>query len=100
MKNSFKVFGPSTGRMASSFIEMKMKVKSLSRVRLFATPWTGAHQAPQSMEFSRQKYWSGLPFPSPVIEMRRGVLEADSSSRLGQPAARDAGEGICCRPFL
>ena len=40
-------------------------MKSLSRVRLFATPWTVAHQAPPSMEFSRQEYWSGLPFPSP-----------------------------------
>ena len=42
-----------------------LKVKLLSRFRLFATPWTVAHQAPQSMEFSRQEYWSGLPFPSP-----------------------------------
>ena len=42
-----------------------MKVKSLSRVRLFATPWTGAYQAPPSMGFSGQEYWSGLPFPSP-----------------------------------
>ena len=42
-----------------------MKVKSLSRVRLFATPWTVTYQAPPSMEFSRQEYWSGLPFPSP-----------------------------------
>ena len=42
-----------------------MKVKSVSRVQLFATPWTVAHQAPLSMEFSRQEYWSGLPFPSP-----------------------------------
>ena len=39
-------------------------VKLLSRVRLFVTPWTVAHQAPPSMEFSRQEYWSGLPFPS------------------------------------
>ena len=38
-----------------------MKVKSLSRVRLFATPWTVAYQSPQSMEFSRQEYWSVLP---------------------------------------
>ena len=38
---------------------------SLSRVRLFATPWTVAYQAPPSMGFSRQEYWSGLPFPSP-----------------------------------
>ena len=44
---------------------IKVKVKSLSRVRLFATPWTVAYQAPPSMGFSRQEYWSGLPFPSP-----------------------------------
>ena len=42
-----------------------VKVKSLSRVRLFVTPWTIAYQAPPSMGFSRQEYWSGLPFPSP-----------------------------------
>ena len=40
-------------------------MKSLSRVRLFATPWTVAYQVPPSMGFSRQEYWSGLPFPSP-----------------------------------
>ena len=43
----------------------KVKVKSLSRVRLFATPWAAAHQAPPSMGFSRQEYWSGVPLPSP-----------------------------------
>ena len=43
----------------------KVKVKLLSRVRLFATPWTVAYQAPTSMGFSRQEYWSGVPFPSP-----------------------------------
>ena len=43
----------------------KRFVKSLSRVRLFAIPWTVAYQAPPSMGFSRQEYWSGLPFPSP-----------------------------------
>ena len=42
----------------------KVKVKSLSRVRLFATPWNAAHQAPPSIEFFRQEYWSGLPLPS------------------------------------
>ena len=40
-------------------------VKLLSRVRLFATPWTVAYQALPSMGFSRQEYWSGVPFPSP-----------------------------------
>ena len=44
---------------------MKVKMKSLSCVQLFATPWTVAYQAPLSMGFSRQGYWSGLPFPSP-----------------------------------
>ena len=43
----------------------KVKVKLLSRVRLFATPWTVAYQASQSMGFSRNEYWSGLSFPSP-----------------------------------
>ena len=40
-------------------------VKSVSRVRLFVAPWTVAYQAPLSMGFSRQEYWSGLPLPSP-----------------------------------
>ena len=45
----------------------KVKVKSLSRVRLLTTPWTAAYQAPPSMGFSRQEYWSGLPLPSPNV---------------------------------
>ena len=63
-------------------IYVKVKVKSLSRVQLFATPWTIAHQAPPSMEFSRQGCWSGLPFPSPGdlpdpgIEPRSPTLRA------------------------
>ena len=48
----------------SSEWKWKVKVKSLSRVRLLATPWTAAHQAPPSMGFSRQEYWSGVPLPS------------------------------------
>ena len=48
----------------TSYTEI-LKVKSLSHVQLFVTPWTVASQAPQSMEFSRQEYWSGFPFPSP-----------------------------------
>ena len=44
---------------------LKVKVKSLSHVPVFASPWTVAHQAPQSMGFSRQEYWSGVPLPSP-----------------------------------
>ena len=61
-------------------------MKSLSRVQLFATPWTVAHQAPLSMGFSRQEYWSGLPFsspgdhPNPGIEPESPALQADSLS--------------------
>ena len=44
---------------------MKVKVKSLSHVQLFATPWTVAYHTPLSMGFLRQEYWSELPFPSP-----------------------------------
>ena len=61
-----------------------MKVKSLSRVRLFETLWTVAYQASLSMRFSRQEYWSGLPFPSPGdlpdpgIEPGFPTLEADA----------------------
>ena len=45
----------------------KVKVKSLSRIRLFTTPWTAAYQAPPSMGFSRQEYWSGVPLPSLIV---------------------------------
>ena len=61
-----------------------MKVKSLGCVQLFVTPWTVAHQAPLSIGFSRQEYWSGLPFPSPGglpnpgIEPRSPALQADA----------------------
>ena len=48
----------------------KVKVKSLSRVRLLATPRTAAYQAPPSMGFSRQEYWSGVPLPSPIQQGR------------------------------
>ena len=46
-------------------LKVKVKVKSLSHVRLLATPWTAAHQAPPSMGFSRQENWSGVPLFSP-----------------------------------
>ena len=60
--------GKNTGWVAISFSnawKWKVKVKSFSRVRLLATPWTAAHQVPPSMRFSRQEYWSGVPLPSP-----------------------------------
>ena len=56
-----------------TFTQSEKKVKSLSHVRLFATPWTVAYQAYQSMGFSRQEYWSGLPLPSPGVLPNPGI---------------------------
>ena len=67
-----------------SHFSIKVKVRSLSRVRLFVTSWTVAYQALPSMGFSRQEYWSGLPFPSPGdlpdpgIEPRSPAFQADT----------------------
>ena len=55
----------------------KVKVKSLSRVWLLVTPWTAAHQAPPSMGFSGQQYWSGLPLPSPSFTLEDRYFEVN-----------------------
>ncbi|CAN0516354.1 unnamed protein product [Rangifer tarandus platyrhynchus] len=81
-------FPPSQGSLWA-----RSEVMSLSRVRLFETPWTIADQAPPSMEFSRQEYWSGLPFPppgdlpNPGIEPESPTLQADALilSQQGSP---------------
>ena len=75
----------------------KVKVKSLSRVRLLATPWTAAYQAPPPMGFSRQKYWSGVPLPSPADgywshEIRRHLL-------LGRKAMTNLGSILKSKDF-
>ena len=72
----------------------KAEVKSLSHVRFLETPWTVAYKAPLSMEFSRQEYWSGLPFSSPEdlpnsgIKLGSPALQADalSSEPPGKPS--------------
>ena len=75
----------------------RLKVKSLSRVRPFATPWTAVYHAPPSVGFSRQEYWSGLPFPSPGdlpdpgIKLGSPSLQADSL--LTEPPGKPAGQG-------
>ena len=77
-------------------ISQKVKVKSLSRVGLFAALWTVTYQAPLSMGFSRQEYWSGLPFPSPGdlpdpgIEPGSVALQADAltSEPPGKPISQ------------
>ena len=53
----------------------KVKVKSLSHVQLFMTPWTAAYQAPPPMGFSRQEYWSGVPLPSPKTTWRHILIQ-------------------------
>ena len=71
-------------------------MKSLSLVQLFATPWTVAYKAPPSMGFSRQEYWSGLPFPSPGdlpdpgIELESPALQAHAlpSEPPGKPPVK------------
>ena len=55
-------------------------MRGLSHVQLFATQWTVAHQAPLSMEFSRQEYWSGLPFPTPGDLPEPGIKTASLAS--------------------
>ena len=65
----------------------KVKVKSLSHVWLLATPWTAAYQAPPSMGFSRQEYWSGVPLLSPTE--RAGVLLFTGLQRVGHDWATE-----------
>ena len=77
---------------------LAMWVKSLSHVRLFATPWTVAHQAPPSMGFSRQEYWSGVPFPppgglsDPAIEPGSPALQTDAL--LSEPPGKPWGLAV------
>ena len=65
----------------------KVKVKLLSRAWLLATPWIAAYQAPLSMEFSRQEYWSGLPLPSPAIRKNIVIRSLDISAPYHFPTA-------------
>ena len=77
-----------------------MKVKSFSHVRLFVTPWTLVYQAPLSMGFSRQEYWSGLPCPpqgylfNPGIKPRSPTLQAHSSPSEPPEKPKNTGVGI------
>ena len=75
---------------------MKVKVKSLSHVRLFATPWGVAHQAPPSVGFSRQECWSGLPFPSPGDLLNPGIEPGSPALRAdalpSEPPGKTHGE--------
>ena len=70
-----------------------MKGKSLSRVRLLATPWTVARQAPPSMGFSRQEYWSGVPLPSPKDKTTAVAAAAAAKSLQSCPTLCDPIDG-------
>ena len=59
----------------------KVKVKSLSHVRLFATPWTAAYQAPPSMRFPRQEYWRRLPLPSSFVQRLATIRPSNPTPR-------------------
>ena len=63
---------------------MKVKVKLLSRVRPFVTPWTVAYEDPPSMGFSRHEYWSGLPLPSSVNDLYGPIIIVSMLHRLCQ----------------
>ena len=85
--------------------ESEIAWKSLSGVRFFATPWTVAYQAPPSMEFSRQEYWSELPFPSPGdlpnpgIEPRSPTFQADTlTSEL--PGPQQSTDTVKSKPMI
>ena len=67
----------------SNVWKWKVKVKSLSPVRLLATPWTAAYQAPPSMGPSKQEYWSGLPLPSPMTNLNNVLNSRDHFANKG-----------------
>ena len=73
--------------------KVKVKVKPLSRVRLFATPWTVAYQAPPSMGFSRQD-WSGLPFPSPGDLPDPGIKPGSPALQAGVLPSEPSGKPL------
>ena len=70
-------------------MKVKVKLKSLNGVRPSATPWTAAYQAPQSMGFSRQQYWSGWPLPSPLYSFSSVRSVAHSCPTLCDPLGQD-----------
>ena len=74
-------------------------MKSLSRIRLFMTPWTVAYQAPPSMEFSRQEYWNGLPFPSPGYLPKSGIESGFPALREDALLSEPPGKPLCLLPF-
>ena len=80
-------------------LEVHLEVYVFSPVRLFATPWTVAHQAPLTMEFSRQEYWSGLPFPSPGHLPKPGVEPTSPALQANSLPLSHLRRGLCLYLF-
>ena len=81
----------------------KVKVKSLSRVRLLATPWTAAHQAPPSMRFSRQEYWSAVPLPSPcqyLVKLKMCIVWDSVNLHIVYAQGNGLQSGVCISLWL
>ena len=89
--------GKNTG-VGCHFLLQCRKVKSLSRVRLFTTPWTAAYQAPLPMGVSRQEYWSRLPLPSPKYFLCNHIKQNVKSHFL--PASELQNMGTQCAGLL
>ena len=77
----------------------RKKVKLLSHVQLFATPWTVAHQAPLSMGFYRHEYWSGLPFPSPGDLPKPGMEPGSPALQALYPLSHQGSPSIALHLF-
>ena len=77
----------------------KVKMKLLSHVRLFATPWTAAYQAPPSMGLSRQEYWSGVPSPSPFEKLENDITFLSNSVWLNLPLVPEKSTSLLPTPL-
>ena len=89
--------GKNTGVVCHSFSnawKWKVKVKLLSRVRLFVTPLTAAYQAPPSMGFSRQEYWNGVPLPSPTCNAGDSFSIPDQGNPIDRGAWQPTVHGV------
>ena len=87
----------------SKYLKKWSEVKSLSHVRLFVTQWTVAYQAPPSMGFSRQEYWSGLPFPSPGDLSNPGIEPGSPAFQAAALTSEPPGKpwwGFCPGKYL
>ena len=83
-----------------SKLPLKVKVKSLSRVQVFVTTWTVAYQAPPSIGFSRQEYWSGLPFPSPEYLPDPGIEPRSPDSFICYKDPQNSFKAVILRVFM